>query len=246
MSAKAKFTLIELLIVIAIIGILASLLFPTLKLALNTAKRIKCAGNLRDTSCSLLIYASDFREYGPTGIVGNNHNRFSINPLKNYAIPATASAQQTIKLFVCPGIQPPFTKPGYIDNSLYVLSSYPLWFGTADSTDVNTYFGFNYSGASSPGCPPIHSLLDLGRTVSTPAGGTRLANTPSKQVMTGDIWGLDGFAACYGIASFPNPHDGSNLAFMDGHVKWTARGQIETSKKIKSGYLANTTMYWGD
>jgi len=247
MRVKAKFTLIELLIVIAIIGILASLIFPALRQAMNAAKRIKCSGNQKNISCSLLIYASDFREYGPTDIQGINNNYYSINPLRNYALPNASYPGQTIKLFVCPGIQAPFTKPGYIDNALYISSSYPLWFGTGDGTATTSFFGFTYSSSgNSPGCPPTHSLCDLGKTVSTPAGGTRLANIASRQVMIGDVFSPSGFASARSIEAFPNPYDGTNVAFMDGHVKWTARGQIEISKKIKTGYNSGCTVYWSD
>lgn len=53
------FTLIELLIVIAIIAVLAALLLPALSKARETGKRVKCKGNLRQMGIVFEQYASD-------------------------------------------------------------------------------------------------------------------------------------------------------------------------------------------
>jgi prepilin-type N-terminal cleavage/methylation domain-containing protein len=62
------FTLIELLAVIAIIGILAALLLPAMTQARARAKRIQCAGQLRQTGIAFHAFAHDHNSRFPMAV----------------------------------------------------------------------------------------------------------------------------------------------------------------------------------
>lgn len=63
MKNKRHFTLIELLIVIAIIAILAGMLLPVLNQARERASAIKCTGNLKQLGVAQALYASNYNDH---------------------------------------------------------------------------------------------------------------------------------------------------------------------------------------
>ena len=63
--STAGFSLIELLTVIAILGILAAIIIPTVGKARETAQRAVDANNLRELGKAALIYAADNRDALP-------------------------------------------------------------------------------------------------------------------------------------------------------------------------------------
>jgi prepilin-type N-terminal cleavage/methylation domain-containing protein/prepilin-type processing-associated H-X9-DG protein len=84
-KSRAGFTLVELLVVVAIISILASLMLPMLGKALTTARTMKCSNKLRQMGEATLIYADQYRGALPTliTVTGNiaNYWPYQIAPL---------------------------------------------------------------------------------------------------------------------------------------------------------------------
>lgn len=56
------FTLVELLVVLAVIGVLAGLLFPALARSQGKARALVCLGQTRQLNLALLLYAGDHQE----------------------------------------------------------------------------------------------------------------------------------------------------------------------------------------
>lgn len=71
-----KFTLLELLIVIAIIGILASLLLPSLGKAREKGKQAVCLSNARQISLATMMYVSDNNNKAPIDDIIDHNTRW--------------------------------------------------------------------------------------------------------------------------------------------------------------------------
>lgn len=67
-----RFTLIELLIVIAIIAILGGILLPAIQKAKDRTTQIACSNNLKQTMTASLMYAGDWSDWIYTGTLYKN------------------------------------------------------------------------------------------------------------------------------------------------------------------------------
>jgi prepilin-type N-terminal cleavage/methylation domain-containing protein len=92
------FSLVELLVAIAIVGLLASLLLPALSGAKSAARRTVCLGNLKQLNLALHLYADEHRLLPRTNPASAVLYRELIKPylgLKHRSAPSDQS-------FVCP------------------------------------------------------------------------------------------------------------------------------------------------
>lgn len=102
---RKYFTLIELLTVIAIIAILASLLLPALNNAKEMGRRTICTSNLKQLGIAIGFYVDDYNSYYPLGRSGAWQNllcaqyipQSHVNAIKENFKPAKQPS-----LFICP------------------------------------------------------------------------------------------------------------------------------------------------
>jgi prepilin-type N-terminal cleavage/methylation domain-containing protein len=67
-SRLGGFTLVELLVVIAVISILAALLLPVLAIAKDRAVRTKCLSNVKELNMGLIMYAHENNDLFPVAV----------------------------------------------------------------------------------------------------------------------------------------------------------------------------------
>ena len=95
---RSAFTLIELLVVIAIIAILAAILFPVFAQAREKARAISCLSNMKQLGLGVLMYAQDYDERFPNGVLPTSGPGFNGIGWAGQTYPYVKNAQ----LFKCP------------------------------------------------------------------------------------------------------------------------------------------------
>lgn len=204
------FTLIEMLVVIGIIGILATILLPALTYARESARKGTCLNNLRQIGLGMLTYANEFGNFPRVNTAPNNipdvMDIESAEALETYGIPMAAEG---INLWKCPSSN--FFAKGELDGEIKL-------YGIKNSIPYPNYAIMTnwinqeaYDAVNSPGLSPTNISKDstgpiCGDDINNWTGPDNDGN-PGPQI--------------YGSHSKENGDAmGGNQVFSDGHGKW--------------------------
>lgn len=90
LGSKRAFTLTELLVVIAVIGILAAIIIPVVGNARSSALRSQCSTNIRQIAQGMLLYAAENKNRFPAqaAVEGNASYVWSYNLTRSNLLPA--------------------------------------------------------------------------------------------------------------------------------------------------------------
>jgi prepilin-type N-terminal cleavage/methylation domain-containing protein/prepilin-type processing-associated H-X9-DG protein len=189
------FTLIEILVVIAIISLLAALLFPVFSQARERARRISCGSNMRFVGMAIRQYSQDNDEQLPLVAV-NNTGVSATNPYgwADGIMPYLKSPMQ----YQCPS-----------DGTALAVDSNANGTTFDETGSVDFFYNSRLSGIEEAKLQYPGSTLMLGD--ATP-GDARTAYDGGSG--TGPL--TPGPAGSGNIRHAM----GSNYAFADGHVKW--------------------------
>jgi prepilin-type N-terminal cleavage/methylation domain-containing protein/prepilin-type processing-associated H-X9-DG protein len=189
MKQKQGFTLVELLTVIAIIGVLVALLLPAIQRARESARRTQCKSNLRQIGLAMTRYLDQRGERGTfprTARLPKTDNPGKLPSLCDVLAPF---CENNNGIFICPS---DFLTPQYdSDGNLKPHFEYETW---------HEREGLSYEY-------PSVRFEDKTRP--------EVLETPLGPVGTSDLWIVYDFVAFHG----PPGEDGArNYAYLDGHV----------------------------
>lgn len=217
------FTLVELLVVVAIITILFSILLPALGAARDMVKTTACANGFRQSVASMNIYGDDNNSYLPIvftnyklSIYGAFHYIYYVDLLMPYINP-------NAKLFGGKGYywaSNPFICPSaikyYDKENEYGI--YATWGVTSGGwTEAYSHGGVSYLANCRYYPKKFHKIDSPSRTAlacdSFENGGGNIGNgiTVTTSGEGGTYWYGGVIANCHG--------NGLNWLFADGHVK---------------------------
>ena len=231
MSNRNGFSLVELLVAIAIIGILAALLLAAIAQAKARAQRIQCVGNLHQLGLALQEFVGDTKVYPQVSGRWNDFNWMDTleDQMRGHVRNNTSGgriAYMTNSVWVCPcAIRPPY----WPTNNDYCSYGYNAWGMSVhpDSYGLSGGYGF------APPTPPPGF-----RATFKPPVAESLVVSPSEMLAIGDgffgngSFQTDGnFLLWRGIGMATNAsnvadsarvyarHQGrANVVFCDGHV----------------------------
>lgn len=226
--AKARFTLLELLIVIALIMMLAGLLLPALKSAKEQGNRIACANNIKQIYLGCMGYVDSYSDYMPVTDYSqwDNYSNFRLcwlTLINTYINGKTydGGGANTARAFYCPaGQSQNLEYPAGRAITNYMYSDY---LGFYDTTwGYPTYSQYGPHRLSKCPKPSAYAILIDGRAASCSKTFYEIA-TRSNASNYADIRHLKAI----------------NVLFADGHVG-KDKILLHTDSEIQATYTWKT------
>lgn len=224
MNKKFGFTLIEMLVVIAIIGVLAAILIPVFMSAREKGREASCLSNMRQIGMAMSMYTQDHSDCIIPGT--NNGNSWGIGLLLNYT--------QSKDIFRCP--DDPTTGSGNYQPVSYALPK-TFAYSTVGPGSYTNSPGETLGAWSSPSVSvelfevegDLANISDPLETTTVAASG----NSPISSITMPSDATVATISPAYATGGFPGNeanmtpmipnapvHAGySNYLFWDGHVK---------------------------
>ncbi len=236
MKRNKGFTLVELLIVIAVIMVLAALLLPIGGISKQKARTNACISNMKQIDTAVLMYTQDYDETYPNyrflPLGSQQAGDFEKNSWKSVLEPYTKNKQ----IFVCP--ENP-SKETASDDPAYKISY-------AANVALNPRDYPTHKPAP-PISPKAKGSGVFGRELSPGVKMTEIA-APAECIAIVEIAHIKGNSFCVDIADdysisgengqtvrvfsdalFTGHNKGSSYSFADGHVKWFKPSQTTAS-----------------
>ena len=105
--SQSGMTLIEVLVVVAVIGVLVALIYPALKAGVGSANRVKCLGNLRQIGVAAELYTQEHNNRFPD----INAWAMELCPYFSFKISIENLPTHTKTIFWCPSANPAQVDP---------------------------------------------------------------------------------------------------------------------------------------
>jgi len=212
---KRAFTLMELLVVIAVIAILAALLLPAVNRAKGAAKKVTCINNTRQINLALRMYADDHRD--AYRAVTNQEPIYHTYKTSILPYLSRNGSDTNDALFACPADD--------FDCSLDCIQEFFL-FDNVKGKGFRSLKETLYSSYLFNGLAPDEIET---RVAGKPFSSVR---QPSRLILVGELSG------CIGLSAHDRkqPQQFNNarnvMSFVDGHVSyipiyWNGRRTID-------------------